>query len=435
MNSDSILRDLDQQKSYILEDASITTEIELSESRDVIDLTTSESRDIIELPQSRSAPAAYTEYAPSASAAVPPRQLPMWAMQQPPPQPYIPQHPTASEENEIPINGGMNIGRAKIRSPNGGSTHFNVFLNQAPTAAQQTPPPNNYNWHQQQQQHNMYNTLPGMPQIYIQPGGPAQGGCHMFSPPPPPGYNCYPPYGMGMGGGPHQPTVVYMNAPPPPQQPKETKPPTPPPKEKEKPPTPPPTPPPPPVPVAPPPPPPKPTTDDLTPIAISSIIMASIAFILGILCLVKTNEAYDAYMSYQEYTSNNSNNNSTNNSTEESILFDTWQMNRNIALGSGAASVSIFSLSFLLIFWSGMQHKLKRRVVSSCCMTVFLIGAWIVFAFSFLVDVVVLVLAFDVDNVVYVELVWGAFLGHSVGWLLMLVNEEMARRWVADCDR
>lgn len=67
-------------------------------------------------------------------------------------------------------------------------------------------------------------------------------------------------------------------------------------------------------------------------------------------------------------------------------------------------------------------------------MTVFLIGAWIVFAFSFLVDVVVLVLAFDVDNVVYVELVWGAFLGHSVGWLLMLVNEEMARRWVADCD-
>lgn len=153
--------------------------------------------------------------------------------------------------------------------------------------------------------------------------------------------------------------------------------------------------------------------------------MASIAFIMGILCLIKTDEAYHAFFSYEEYS--NTNNSNTN---EESTLFNEWQMARNIALGSGAASVSVFSLSFLLIFWSGMQYKLKRKVVSSCCMTVFLIGAWIVFAFSFVVDVVVLVLAFDVDNVVYPEIVWAAFLGHAVGWLLMLVNEEMARRWV-----
>lgn len=143
MNSDSIHLDLNQQKSYIIEDASIVTEFEFTESReDAIDL--SESRDIIELPQSRSAPVSYTEYAqcaPSASrqqqsaaatARQQQRQLPMWAMQPPPPQPYIPQN--ASEEHEIPINGGgINIGRAKIRSPNGGSTHFNVFFESGPS--------------------------------------------------------------------------------------------------------------------------------------------------------------------------------------------------------------------------------------------------------------------------------------------------------------
>lgn len=65
-------------------------------------------------------------------------------------------------------------------------------------------------------------------------------------------------------------------------------------------------------------------------------------------------------------------------------------------------------------------------------MTIFLIAAWIIFAFSFVVDVVILVLAFDSDNVVYVEIVWAAFIGHGVSWLLMLANEEMARRWVKD---
>lgn len=79
-----------------------------------------------------------------------------------------------------------------------------------------------------------------------------------------------------------------------------------------------------------------------------------------------------------------------------------------------------------------MLHKQQRKVVSGCGMTLFLIGAWVVFAFSCVVDVVILVLAFDQDNVVYIEIVWAAFVGHVVSWLAMLVNEEMARRWIAD---
>lgn len=120
------------------------------------------------------------------------------------------------------------------------------------------------------------------------------------------------------------------------------------------------------------------------------------------------------------------------NGNESSLLYDTWQMCRNIALGAGASCVSIFSLAFILIFWAGMQYKQRRHAVSTCVMTFFLIGAWILFAFSFVVDVVVLVLAFDEDNVVYPEIVWAAFLGHCLAWLCMLVNEELARRWEED---
>jgi hypothetical protein len=143
---------------------------------------------------------------------------------------------------------------------------------------------------------------------------------------------------------------------------------------------------------------------------------------MGIFCLVKSKQSYQHYLSYEK----------DGNGNESSLLFENWQMTRNIALGAGASFVCIYSFAFLLIFWAGMLHKQQRKVVSGCGMTLFLIGAWVVFAFSCVVDVVILVLAFDQDNVVYIEIVWAAFVGHVVSWLAMLVNEEMARRWIAD---
>lgn len=357
------------QQSYPFHNNDDNEEIHLSDSQDIV--------------EAKSAPATYRTYTT--------QQARMWAMQ--PPQPYIPH--TSSEE-EVPVN----IGRAKIRSPNGGSTHFNVFLNQTPTSSHQQTPQQNYGaWQQQQRQQpqTMYNQSP---QMYVQPGGyPSQA---IYNSPPP--HHCY--GGMnGMMGGltPQHPTVVYMNQPPPTTKREED-----------------------PVPSkdsSPPPPlPPKPTKGDLAPIAIASLIIAGIAFMMGILCLYKTNEAYNAYREYEE----------EGNGDQSFALFDAWQMSRNVALGAGASCVSIYSLAFLLIFWAGMQHKMKRKVVSGCCMTMFLIGAWIVFAFSFLVDVVVLVLAFDEDKVVYSEIVWAAFIGHTISWLGMLVNEEMARSYIAE---
>ncbi|KAL7482353.1 hypothetical protein ACHAW6_008015 [Cyclotella cf. meneghiniana] len=322
----------------------------------------------------------------------------MWTMQQPQSQPYIPQYP--SSEEEIPIN----LGRAKVKSPNGSHTHFNIFLNQSPQ-------PQPTNMHPHPQMGTPYGAWSPPPMYNMQPSQQT-----MFSPPM---YNCYPPYGLPQ----QQPAVVFMNQPqpkPPSPKPDKPKPPVP---DVDIKPTPPPTPSP--TPPAPPPPPPpspisKPPTDIISPVCIASIIIAIIGFMMGVVSIVKSDEAFQAHINYEE----------EGNGKQSSALFEAWQMARNIALGAGASCVVVYSLAFLLVFWSGMHHKMKRKVVPGCCMNLFLIGGWIVFAFSFVVDVVVLVLAFDVDNVVYPEIVWAAFIGHNVSWLLMLVNSEMARRWV-----
>ncbi|KAL7482354.1 hypothetical protein ACHAW6_008016 [Cyclotella cf. meneghiniana] len=314
----------------------------------------------------------------------------MWAMQ--PPQAYIPH--TASTEEEIPIN----LGRAKIKTPNGGHTHFNVFLNQP--SQQQQP--------QQQQQQQYYN-LPPQPNMWVPPP------VYVQAPPPmvcaPPMYNSYPPYGMPQQQ--QQPTIIFMPNQPPPEKPKEKEPEKPKeekPKEKPAPP--------PPAPTPPPPPPSPPKPDNISDICIASIIIFCIGFILGICSVVRSNDAYEAHIDYEEESNGN----------RSGSLYETWQMARNTALGTGAAAVVCFSLAFLLVFWSGMNHKMSRKVNPGFCMAGCFISGWIVFALTFLVDVVVLVLAFDEDNVVYPEVVWAAFIGNIVAWLLMLTHSEMARR-------
>jgi ABC-type Fe3+ transport system permease subunit len=163
--------------------------------------------------------------------------------------------------------------------------------------------------------------------------------------------------------------------------------------------------------------------DDMSDICIASIIIYCIGFILGICSVVRTNDAYDAHLDYEEESTYSSNIRQRSGS-----LYETWQMARNTALGTGASAVVCFSLAFLLVFWSGMQYKMKRKVVPGFCMTGLFISGWIVFALTFLIDVVVLVLAFDEDNVVYPEVVWAAFIGNVAAWLLMMTHSELARR-------
>ena len=139
---------------------------------------------------------------------------------------------------------------------------------------------------------------------------------------------------------------------------------------------------------------------------------------LGTCAVVKANDAYEAHIDYEE----------EGDGTKTGTLYSEWQMARNPSLGPGPASVVCFSLAFLLVFWSGVNHKMRRRVQPGFCMAGTLISGWIVFALTFLVDVVVLVLAFDEDNVVYPSVVWAAFIGNVAGWLLMLTHSELARR-------
>ncbi|KAL7508808.1 hypothetical protein ACHAXN_005883 [Cyclotella atomus] len=309
---------------------------------------------------------------------------------------YIPAN--QDEENYNPnLNSSS---QAKQRSA--GRTHFNVYLN---TPQQQAP----HEQHQYASSPPLQQFAPPHPNMWFSPPP-----VYVQAPPPPPLYTYPPPYGMQPLPQ-QQPTVIFMQQPPSEQKKKEE----PPKKEiKEKKKEEPKPPPPPPAPVAPPPPPPPPKPDEMLDICIASIIIFCIGFMLGICSVVRSNDAYEAHIDYEEEGSTN----------KSGTLYETWQMARNTALGTGAAAVVCFSLAFLLVFWSGINHKMYRGVQPGFCMAGCLISGWIVFALTFLVDVVVLVLAFDSDNVVYPEVVWAAFVGNVVAWLLMLTHSELARR-------
>eukprot|EP01082_Thalassiosira_pseudonana_P008866 g7813.t1 g7813 contig26:339476-340333(-) len=282
------------------------------------------------------------------------------------PQPYIPDISRA-DSDPTPAQKTRAGG---FRTPDG--TNFNVYVTgQAP---------------QQQQQLPCYGGFSPMPPIY-----------NFASPPPPP---TYPYYGMGMQ---QQPTVIIMSKEEEkkksPEKKKET--PTPataapaPPKEEK-----------------------KKSTDEMSAVSIASVIIFAIGFIMGIVSVTKTNTAYEVHETWLDEASG----------SKSGSLFEEWQMARNVALGTGAAAVMCFSVSTLLVFYSGMTHKMKRKAKGGYCLTGFLIAGWIVFAMTFINDIVILVLAFDEDNIIYPEVVWSALIGNIFAWLLMFGYSEMARR-------
>jgi hypothetical protein len=58
----------------------------------------------------------------------------------------------------------------------------------------------------------------------------------------------------------------------------------------------------------------------------------------------------------------------------------------------------------------------------------FLIAACVIFCLTFINELIVLVLAFNVDQVIYPEVVWSALIGSILSWMLMFGYSEMARR-------
>lgn len=73
-----------------------------------------------------------------------------------------------------------------------------------------------------------------------------------------------------------------------------------------------------------------------------------------------------------------------------------------MAPASGVASLSMFTITTLCSFYAGMRD-LSRAEAEHCCQASFLVASWIVFALTFSNALIVLVMAFDKDMVIYPE--------------------------------
>ncbi len=150
----------------------------------------------------------------------------------------------------------------------------------------------------------------------------------------------------------------------------------------------------------------RPPKDEMSPLGISSVIIFVIGFIMGIVCIAKTEQAHEAIY-YEE---------------------DNYMTIRNTALASGAIGIACMAISTILAFIAGITHKLQRKVEGSgCCVRSSLIAAWIFFGITFVCGLVVLVLGFA-GNTIHIELVTTAFIGCVVSWVLMFGWSEMTRR-------
>lgn len=237
----------------------------------------------------------------------------------------------------------------------------------------------------------------------------------MPTPPPPPmyapypAYSCHPPpqsYGYYQQHQ-QQPTVIVLNH-------KEEKK-----KDPPKPETPKPAPPKPvPAPVLPKPAPPKPAPappkrrgpQQFSRFSIASVIMFFLGLVFGIFCVFKFYESFDAREAGVE------------TSDEEFIV------NRTVAIGTAGASALCFTIAILGAFYAGLRHKSKGDGGGHCCMGGFLISGGIIFCLTCINELIVLVLAFDRENVIYPEVVWSALIGNIISWMLMFGYSEMARR-------
>ncbi len=70
----------------------------------------------------------------------------------------------------------------------------------------------------------------------------------------------------------------------------------------------------------------------------------------------------------------------------------------------------------------------KKNAKGSCCLDAFMIAAWIIFFLTFVYNTILIVLAFNPENVRYPAVVLVGFSGCILAWLLMLGYSELARQ-------
>jgi hypothetical protein len=102
-----------------------------------------------------------------------------------------------------------------------------------------------------------------------------------------------------------------------------------------------------------------------------------------------------------------------------------YKSNRNIALGLGCITAFCFTIATMSIAAAGVQYKKNSK--GSCCLDAFMIGGWIIFSLSFIYSLILIVLAWDPENITYPGTAVVGFIGCTLAWLLMLGYSELAR--------
>mmetsp|Transcript_7070 Transcript_7070/g.14944 ORF Transcript_7070/g.14944 Transcript_7070/m.14944 type:complete len:319 (-) Transcript_7070:161-1117(-) len=151
--------------------------------------------------------------------------------------------------------------------------------------------------------------------------------------------------------------------------------------------------------------------------SIASVVLFILAFVFGTVAVTQT---YDAFESTSEgrYID------------LEGLLEDPiYITNRTYALAAGCGSTFSFTVASLLSFYTGLVHRNKRgRKEMSCCQSFSLVGGWLLFGVTFVFDMIIIVLAFDQENIIYPETVWAALIMNILTWMMMFAYSEMARR-------
>ncbi|KAL9182965.1 hypothetical protein ACHAXT_004244 [Thalassiosira profunda] len=150
--------------------------------------------------------------------------------------------------------------------------------------------------------------------------------------------------------------------------------------------------------------------------SIASVVLVALAFVFGVACVGMTSRAYDGY--------------------EEGLTDDDeeYVTDRLVAVATGVVATLLFHVATMLIFYAGMKYKSKTKSKKlqggkkKCCLSTILIAAVVIFGITFVLDLVLLVVAFDGEKLIYPAAVLVALLGSIVAWLLLFGYSEVARR-------
>lgn len=106
---------------------------------------------------------------------------------------------------------------------------------------------------------------------------------------------------------------------------------------------------------------------------------------------------------------------------------------RSVAIGLGFVTVFCFNIATVCVWIAGSIYR-KGYKERNCCLDTFMIAGGIIFAVTLMYDIIVLVLSFDMTNIMYPGVVVAGFCGSIFAWLLVLIYSEIARQLTLDGD-